>query len=51
MPQATPSNGPAAPRDPEAERKLVERVAKRVYELWREDLRRELERRGRRTRR
>ncbi len=35
----------------EDERKLAEKVARRVYELWREDLRREQERRGRKIRR
>lgn len=33
------------------ERKLAEKVAQRVYELWREDMRREQERRGRKIRR
>jgi hypothetical protein len=30
----------------ETRQKLVERVAKRVWELWREELRRDRERRG-----
>jgi hypothetical protein len=49
MPVSAQPNGSA--QGSEAERKLVERVAKRVYELWREDLRREQERRGKRGRR
>jgi hypothetical protein len=35
----------------ETDRKLAEKVAQRVYELWREDLRREQERRGKKNRR
>lgn len=52
MPEAVRSNSEeTAHKDGEAQRKLAERVAQRVYELWREDLRREQERRGRRNRR
>jgi hypothetical protein len=51
MPASRPTNGSSAPKTGEEERKLVERVAQRVYELWREELRREQERRGRRIRR
>lgn len=52
MPRLNSSNGAGpAQNSSEDQRKLVERVAQRVYELWREDLRREQERRGRRIRR
>jgi len=52
MPRAVQPNKQVETQNPgEEQRKLAERVALRVYELWREDLRREQERRGRRNRR
>jgi hypothetical protein len=51
VPENNPSNAGAPPRDSEAERKLAEKVAKRVYELWLEDVRRDKERRGKSSRR
>lgn len=57
MPQktaATTSNMSASsapsPADPAEYRKMVERVAEKVWALWREELRRERERRGMGTR-
>jgi hypothetical protein len=52
VPVSNPPNaGAPQPRDGEAERKLAEKVAKRVYELWLEDVRRDKERRGKSSRR
>ena len=52
MPQKRSSNANTAQAmDGEADRKLAEKVAKRVYELWLEDLRRDRERRGKPGRR
>ncbi|MEO8394714.1 MAG: hypothetical protein ABI700_17095 [Chloroflexota bacterium] len=46
-PQNSPSEGAGAGGAPDAEReKLVKKVADRVWQLWREDLRRERERLG-----
>jgi hypothetical protein len=40
----------ASPTDPAEYRKMVEQVAEKVWALWREELRRERERRGMETR-
>jgi hypothetical protein len=51
MPQQTTTTNHGAPggqipTDPKEYRKMVERVADKVWEIWREELRRERERRG-----
>jgi hypothetical protein len=58
MPQQTttptPSNSSETsatnPSDPAEYRKMVEKVAEKVWAMWREELRRERERRGTETR-
>ena len=57
MPQetTTPTSSSGAtsaanPSDPAEYRKMVEKVAEKVWALWREELRREHERRGKETR-